>query len=327
MFSVSSSSVICTLFEGHYHYGVATLTNSLYNRGFRGDIYAGYRGKLPPWTTREHDTDTTSCEGAKTLKVADGLNLHFIPVDTDYHLTNYKPDFLMRVWNGPAKGALKMFYFDPDIVLTAPWSFLEEWSQCGITLCEDVNSPLPENHPRRVAWRRFYEKKGISLSFKDVIYANAGFIGLNEQHRDFLPLWKMIQECMSTEIGGLKNSALSDREPGSMLSRPLSPFAKTDQDALNASIEAWNGEISFVGKEGMSLANGSALMPHALGQPKPWRWNPLYQVLKGRPPRLVDREYWKNADGIIMAHPSREIRQRLLTIKIAALVGRFYRRN
>ncbi len=327
MRSAATSSVICTLFEGHYHYGVATLTNSLYNRGYRGDIYAGYRGALPPWTSKANANEALLGKGGKTLKVSEGLNLHFIPLDTDYHLTNFKPDFLLRVLKGPAKDALKIFYFDPDIVVTAPWSFFEEWSQYGLTLCEDVNSPLPQNHPRRVAWRRFYEKSGIVLSFKNVIYANAGYIGLSTQQCDFLSLWKLIQELMATEIGGLNRSALST--PGLLpkVQSAFSPFAKTDQDALNAAIEAWEGEISFVGKEGMSLSNGAALMPHALGQPKPWKWNPLYQALIGRPPRLVDREYWKNAEGIIRAHPAGVIRQRLLTMKIAALVGRFYKRR
>jgi hypothetical protein len=76
-----------------------------------------------------------------------------------------------------------IFYFDPDIVAAAP-SFFEEWITCGIALCEDVNSPLSINHPRRVAWRRYFGSIGIQLKFKGAIYAKAGFMGVSEAEQD-----------------------------------------------------------------------------------------------------------------------------------------------
>jgi hypothetical protein len=325
--SLSDHTAICTLFEGDYHFGVAALTNSLYRQGYRGAIYAGYRGALPKWSWMAKENSARLGDGGKTLDIAENLQLHFIPLDTDHHLTNYKPDFMLELWQGPAKDAASLFYFDPDIVVCAPWNYFTEWVEYGVALCEDVNSPLPQNHPRRAAWRQYYYHRGVKLSFKTSTYANGGYIGLKKSNEEFLWMWKRIQELMAPAIGGLSCSAL----PGAALlleiQSPYSPFGKTDQDALNAAVEAWDGEVSFVGKEGMSLKSGVALMPHALGLPKPWQFKPLLQAFLGKPPRMVDREYWKNARGIVVAHTSGAIRQTLFTLKIAALIGRFYSRK
>ena len=117
------TSVVCTLFENHYHYGVAALTNSLYHQGFRGPVYAGYRGPLPSWAQVASENNALGWAGATTLEVADGLKIHFLPLDTSYLLTNYKPQFMIRLLAGPAKEAGSMFYFDPDIVVKCTWSF------------------------------------------------------------------------------------------------------------------------------------------------------------------------------------------------------------
>jgi hypothetical protein len=318
---------VCTLFEGHYHHGVAVLTNSLYAQGFRGDIYAGHRGELPRWTEDARPNESLLGCGGKTLEVADDLRLHFIPVSTNSHLTNYKPDFMLRMWDTAASNALNMFYFDPDIVVSVPWETFAQWVECGVALCEDVNSPLPENHPRRAAWRQYYSERGIKLSFKDAMYANGGFIGVNCRNQSFLWMWKTMQEAMAPAIGGLGNSALGGNALPVEVFGPFSPFGKTDQDALNAAIEAWDGKVSLVGKEGMSLKSGMPLIPHAVGQPKPWNWNPLVQAFFGRPPRRVDQEYWRYARGVLVVHSMGLVKQMLFTLKIASLIGRFYKRR
>lgn len=322
---MSIPAVVCTLFEGHYHYGVAALVNSLYQQGFRGNIYAGYRGELPHWANFQESSVSIDWKGSRTFDVTDGLQLHFLPLETDYHFTNYKPDFMLSLWNSVAKDAKQMFYFDPDIVVVSSWMYFTKWVECGIAVCEDVNSPLTEFHPRRVAWRHYFSAKGINLHFKNSIYVNGGFLGVENQ--DFLRLWKNIQELMAVQIGGLNRSSLKGTPLLKENQGPFAPFGKTDQDALNATIEAWEGNVSYIGKEGMAFKAGSILMPHALGQPKPWHWKPLVQVANGKPPRLVDRVYWNTANGIIVSQPAYTISIKKLMIACAAFIGRFYRKG
>lgn len=318
-------SFICTLFENHYHFGVAALANSLYHQGYRGELFAGYRGNLPPWASSTKENPRLSWEGGCTMEVTKEFQIHFLPVKTDYHLTNYKPEFMLKLWDGPARQANICFYLDPDIVVIGKWQLFEQWTDCGLAVCEDVNSPLAENHPRRIAWRRYFRDRGISLRFKENIYANGGFLGLSMKDRSFLSVWKTIQEEMAPAIGGLNCSQFDSKLESSQ--GPFTPFGRTDQDALNASIEAWDGIISFVGQEGMAFKPGLPLLPHALGTLKPWKLKPLHNALKGCAPRLVDRCYWNYVNGPIYAHSAFVSLQKRIAINIAALIGRFYHRN
>jgi hypothetical protein len=315
-------SVICTLFENHYHHGVATLVNSLYEQGYRGDIYAGYKGALPDWSATAIENPALGWIGSRSLRVTADLQVHFLLLDTSYHLTNYKPDFMLRLWDGPANGAKAMFYFDPDIVVTTPWQLFEEWVEFGVALCEDVNSPLAKYHPIRESWRKYFGNQNIPLHFKEAIYANGGFVGVSSHNHSFLTMWQRIQEAMAPAIGGLAKSSFTEVAP-----LPFAPFGKTDQDALNACVEAWDGNASFVGKEGMAFLPGSPLMTHALGSPKPWHRKPLRLALVGQPPRPADRDYWQAANSLICSQPSTLVKQRRLATQLAALIGRFYSRR
>ncbi|MES2646516.1 MAG: hypothetical protein V4717_06545 [Bacteroidota bacterium] len=321
------SIVICTLFEGHYHYGVAALTNSLYKVGYKGTIYVGYRGAMPSWASQAQSLTIKGWDECKQLQLDHGINLCFIRLNTDYHLTNYKPDFMLRIIESIGTEIEGIFYFDPDIVITAPWSFYKDWLECGIALCEDVNSPLMEFHPKRVAWRKYYKPFGLDLAYKNSIYVNGGFIGVNLKNVGFLNAWKRVQELMGEAIGGLNRSSLSGEQLPTHLSGDFAPFGKTDQDALNAAVEFYASEYSYLGKDAMSLARGISIMSHALGQPKAWHWSPFGQMFKGRPPRTADKDYWKVVDYPIAIYNKYQIRRMRVLISIAAFVGRFYKRN
>lgn len=321
------NSAICTLFEGHYHYGVATLSNSLYYHGFRGTIYIGYRGELPLWALKGKKDSIGEWKEAIILSPIDGLQLVFLSLDTNYSLTNYKPDFMLELWKGPAKNEEALFYFDPDIVLNESWSCFEEWVNFGVALCEDVNSPIQEFHPRRQGWKSYFKNYGIDLQYKNQIYVNGGFVGLLKKDISFLNLWMQLQNCMGSAIGGLENSIFSKQTYDSTIlkMKGFQIFDKSDQDALNAAIEAYKGTASYLGKEGMGFELGKATMFHALGANKPWNMNYMIKSLDGRPPRTVDEYYWKNSSHPILAHSKEKISKKKIAIKICKLIGRFYK--
>jgi hypothetical protein len=319
-------SVICTLFEGPYHHGVAALVNSLCEKGFKGDIYAGYLGSLPKWAKIKNVVEYDGFN-IETFYVNNDVNIQFVPLKTNYHLTNYKPDFLDWLIKGPAKAVENAYYFDPDIVVKYNWSFFEEWVNYGVAVCEDINSPLPLNHPRRMAWKKFFSNISIPVTFNEGYYANGGFIGLNKKDFGFLSSWINIQEKFAPVIGGLNRSSLpgkgvfDDDQMGD-----YAPFGKTDQDALNITIGTWDGPASFVGKEGMALQSGPALMFHALGVPKPWSFQFLSQSFCGNSPRAVDKVYWRSVQSPIKLYSPLLVFRKNLAIKIAVFITRFYKK-
>jgi hypothetical protein len=308
------STAICTLFEGHYHFGVAALSNSLYNQGFRGTIYVGYRGKLPIWIEDNKNNNPDTKYGLEMI-AAEGLILKFIHLDTSTHFTNYKPKF-MKDLIAKYTSIENLFYFDPDIVINKDFSFYLEWIDAGIAVCEDVNSPIPEFHPRRVGWRTFFKKYNIDLSFKNVIYANGGFLGVKRDQVEFLDLWIKTQDVATKLVGQV--SFLDNIK--------VTMFNVFDQDCMNASLEAYKGSISFIGKEGMGFSiGGHQTMFHALGSPKPWKANIMLRSFKGKVPRNVDVVYWDNSSGPILAHSKWQIARKVTSIKIAKGIGRFYK--
>lgn len=321
------SIAICTLFEGNYHFGVAALVNSLYEKGFRGDIYAGYKGQLPKWASARKEIAIPTFKGASVLEFKTDLKLYFLPLDTNYHLTNYKPDFMLRLFNDIGLSMDGIVYFDPDIVLVAPWSFIENWVNSGVAVSEDVNSPLEEFHPKRVSWRKIYSEFNVKLKFYNSIYVNGGFLGVNSKNIRFLEQWKVIQEIMGKKIGGLDYSAFPGRQLPPEANGPFAPFGRTDQDALNIAIESDDFTISYLRKEGMGFKIGIVVMYHAIGSNKPWSKNFLKNILYGNIPGQADRAFWGVTNGLIVTCSTSKLRFKILIINLALFIGRFYRKS
>ena len=318
-------ATVCTLFEGSYHYGVAALANSLHRAGFKGLIYAGMRGDLPPWAEASQLVDIPMWPGARTMLVDEHLQIIFLPLNTDYHLTNYKPQFMLDLMHGPAVDSEAIFYFDPDICVARDWEYFEQWVECGVAMCEDVNSPMSENHPHRVGWRRFYANHGLTLRFRESFYMNGGFVGLRRSEVRFLVHWMRTIELMSFVVGPL---SMGLGAKGAYRSVGFAEcFLNTDQDALNAAVEASDTAVSIIGKSAMAFSPGTACLPHAVGFGKPWQRNYTAGMMRGYPPRLIDKLFWQNMYGPIKPFSVSRLFAIRLQLSVASLVGRFYRRN
>jgi hypothetical protein len=308
------SSAICTLFEGDYHIGLATFMNSLHAHGYRGGVWAGYRGPLPPWARGAVESN-----GVYSFEAAAGLTIYFVRLETERELTNFKPDFLIDARRRFFPEAERVFYFDPDIVLKCEWSFFEEWTNYGVALCEDINSPMPSTHPLRAMWCRFYAQTGCTVARNLDVYVNGGFVGVSRADWEYVEMWKRLLDLAEAAMGTLPIARLRDR-------RHL--FDKQDQDALNVAAMFSARPVSIIGKDGMDLVPGGFLLSHGLGGgAKTWRKNFLGEALRGYPPTSADRHFFKYTRGPLRAFPPAIDSRKRFNLLVACAIARFYSRR
>ncbi len=311
------NSTVCTLFEGNYHHGVAGLVNSLYCNGFRGTVYVGYRGDLPPWSHKR--TTKTEINGVKgdLLNICSDLSLFFLNVHTKRHITNYKPEFLLQICQSALPDTKLFFYFDPDIVIQYPWTFFENWASDSLAFCEDVNPALKQFHPLRKGWRRYFNKFNINLPVDLDIYVNAGFMGYPRDFSSFLSAWSEILQLMEKEDVNLSLFSAHNHDL----------FSFPDQDALNVALMREHYPLSVAGQEAMAFKEGPHYMFHAVGSPKPWNKSFLWSALNGLPPSLADKAFWSNTEFPISLYSKSMLSWKRMCIKIAAGLGRIIRRS
>jgi len=309
-------AAICTLFEGDYHYGVGALTNSLYNHGFRGVVWAGYRGTLPAWAK-----PVKNGQGYQEFSITSDCVIRFIKLETYKCFTNYKPDFMLQLWENYCLEVEALFYFDPDIVNKCNWDFYLEWVSHGITLCEDAYDYMPVNHPSRLAWKELAQRYGHKFHRETDRYYNAGFIGLKQNQKSVLSLWQKLLETF--ESAGYIN--LSDF----CLALGRYPYFQSDQCVLNLALMLTSEPLSTVSRMGMDFGGVSVnLMSHASGaQIKPWRKQLIVKALGGVPPTLTDKAYWQHTQPPIQLYSSAQYTQQKIALRTAAAIGRFIRRS
>ena len=316
----SIKSVICTLFEGHYHFGVAGLANSLYKHGFRGDIFIGYRGELPFWVGNKGTlVPFSKWEGAMSFEIELDLVLHFLPVQTEFHFTNYKPEFILKVWDCVNDLDLDgIFYFDPDIVNKCDWNFYERWIRFGVALVHEIVwNDMPPDHPKRRQWVAVADSLGLEIKNQLTSYINAGFVGVSREHIGFVRMWREFIEH-SVRSFGFDGGKFSQSDTDDAL------FSVGDQDLLNLAAMCTSLPLSRFGPEGMDFTEGGWLMSHGTGSPKPWKVNFLNDWLKGKKPATPTKEYWKNANGVIKCYSDTFVKKKRFFQKMVSILCRFY---
>lgn len=308
------SSIICTLFEKNYHFGLGALVNSLYENGYRGEVYAGYKGDLPPWANGL----AVDANGNASFPVADGLSIYFAYQHTDEMLANIKPKLIEQCWERGGDNMEAVFYIDCDIVVKAKWHRFEEWAQYGVALCEDMNSPVAKTHMLRKQWAAYYASFGITYTPKDDIYVNGGFVGINKKHQGFAARWEEIQQYMKLDTGRQDKIGIADR---------WNMFHYMDQDALNVTKDLVD-EVCILGREAMDFGKFGYVMSHAAGRRKPWHKTYLKDVITtGSRPSMTDKLYWLNVAHPIRLYGDGMIRWKRFMLNLAALVGRFFTRT
>ncbi|MBS0340242.1 MAG: hypothetical protein JSS56_06915 [Proteobacteria bacterium] len=307
-------TTLCTLFEGHYHYGVAALANSLLANGYEGELWAGYRGELAGWITGHPRYDAATGH----LKLSEKFGLHFLRLETPVFFTYYKAAFMRQVLDKHAPQADVVAYIDPDIVVKSAWQDMVPWFEGGIALVEDVNWNFPARHPKRLMWREWFEPHGVVQRRLLDRYYNAGFFAVPREHAEFLALLSWMCELVAEYNAGLKHIKAGDA---------TDLFHSTDQDALNFALCAYDVPLNTAAGDAMDFLPGGYYMSHAIGWPKPWTRNHIRSALKGFPPTLATKAYYDFANHPIRPHAPWRLALRRASLHLASVIGRFYRKR
>lgn len=304
---------LCTLFEGHYHFGVAALVNSIASSGYEGVVWVGHRGPLPAWIVDQPGFDADS----STLQVTPTLFLRALQIDPPVSLNYYKPTLMREILQTLDPQADAVSYLDPDMVVKCDWSVMQAWlANDGISLVEDAEWDMPANSPKRARWRQFFAEKGEAHPVRESDrFYNAGFVGVGRANLAFLHTWERINGFVVAE----SRSGMRQRKSG----RPDSLFHSTDEDALNFSLTLSTTPLNAAGPEAMDFVPGGNRLSHAVGEAKPWQGRHLRRAMRGKPPSVASHWFYRYADGPLMPFSRVQLWKRRLSMALASSLGRW----
>ena len=310
--ALPGSHVVCALAEGTYFRGAAALANSLVRNGFTGHIVIGYRGPVPAWG------GPVTPRPGPAQPVAPGVDIQFVLVEGEWHLSNLKPHFLRRVAADLHPGFASLWYFDVDIVLKTHWDAFARWAEAGLVLVLDMAETfMPPNHAFRREWRKLAQRAG--LGHRDVTgYVNGGCVGLAAGQLGFLQAWETLLDTYAADGADMSR----------MVNRTGKPeYAKMDQDLLNAAVMATDTPFCVLGVEAMDAFPSASVMSHAMVFAKPWVRNYIRDALIGFQPDAAHLAFWSYADGPIRAFTPAEWRRKMLVLRLTKLLGYLKRRT
>ncbi|CAN5915496.1 hypothetical protein BH11PSE13_BH11PSE13_20680 [soil metagenome] len=304
-------TTVCTLFEGHYHYGVAGLVNSLAAAGYEGTVWVGHRGPLPSWIVGGAGFDST----AKCLQVTPKVRLQTVELNPPMSLTYFKPTFMLDILERLAPDTGAICYVDPDIVVKCDWTAIEQWvPPDGIALVEDLHWAMPAQHPKRARWQEFFASHGETPVRPLERYYNAGFVGVARAQIDVLRAWKRICGIVAAYSGGsLQQRRVGERDH---------LFHSTDEDALNFTLSLSAIQLATLGPEAMDLTPGGKHLSHAVGSFKPWQGHHVRRALQGQPPTVAGEWFYHFAAGPISPFTRLHLAKRRAAMRVALALGK-----
>lgn len=314
MSTASASPItVCTLWEKDHHKGVATLINSLVRAGYRGRVWSGYHGDLPPWSLggKVNGDNYTFATGS-------GVEVVFVKVPTDLHFAQYKPTWMLRVMEEFDVDAQGVYYFDPDMFIVGAWTFFERWLKFGIAATEDAAYPFNKNHPLALGWREYAASIGYTHWNEADAYFNSGLVGVTREMRSFLTLWHEVMNAVRRDFGAIKGMRTAAR---------TDLFHRPGQDGFTLATCLTPYPVSWVGPDGMAFERGEWLTVHAYLR-KPWRRRVLWDLLvSGDKPDRGAKLYWELAGAPIQVESPGRIRRHRWMVPLAAFISRFYQRK
>jgi len=302
----SYNQSITSLYEGHYYLGVGALINSLVAAGYQGRVDIGYRGQLPAWTNQLK----RGADGHFLLN--EDIGVFFHEIAPGRHLTFEKPYFVQQLFLSNPE-LEDIFYFDPDIVVNAPWRFYSDWVKKGICLCLDnCYAIVPSSHPWRHDWLQLGQKE-MNEKIPDY-FVNAGFFGVTRKDKAVLDRWTELTDHFQQQGGDI-----------TQFTRGAYKAYKSDQDILNAVLTCYPElRYSIIGTEGMGFSQPAYLMSHAVGgAQKPWVKNCLSELLRdGKKLSYNERRFFDNCRQPLQLFTSGQYKMKMLNVKLTNILGR-----